>query len=763
MVENPADRLSEAIYRHLTITAPEQVEAAEKVSQDLLHPIVETIPDRGEPVGCDRTVLEMNPAARQVHQAGPVAGMQGVWCRDVLNALPAAVYTTDAAGRITFFNKAAVDFSGRVPEIGSDQWCVTWRLYWPDGRPMAHDECPMARALKEDRPIRGGEAIAERPDGMRVPFMAYPTPLHDASGKLVGAVNMLIDLTSRKESEEEQRRLNETLEQRVEARTQALTEALTQLRESERRFRLLVEGVTDYAIFMLDPGGIITNWNSGAERIKGYRAEEIIGQHFSRFYSPDDQKNGLPQRALTIAARDRRFEAEGWRVRKDGSRFWANVVIDAIHDRADVLIGFAKITRDMTERHAIDEQLRQAQKMEAVGQLTNGVAHDFNNLLATIIPNLELALPQVKDERVLRYLENAMHAAERGGKLTNQLLAFSRRNDLLTEPVDVNHLISETCEMLPRTIGPTITIEMVLDGDLWPAMTEASQLELAILNLAINARDAMPAGGRLTISTMKVTRGDRVRLPHVDPGDYVMISVADTGTGMSEEVRNRAFEPFFTTKEAGKGTGLGLSMVYGFAKQSGGTITIDSEIGDGTTFRIYLPRAQRRLGGAEEEVYQRQRNAGPPSRILLVDDDSAVRTVTATLVRTFGHEVIEAASGEVALDVLERDRRFDLLIVDLAMPNMHGGEFATSAERLIPGVPTLFVTGYTEGHRVREMTEGHILKKPFRQAELAKKLRHILRRAGRRNGHDANRCKQPWSDAGARARAENEVLRSPDQ
>lgn len=700
------------------------------MGQELLHPIVETMRDRGTPA---RTIPE-NLVARQVYQAEPVPGMQGVCCRDVLNALPAAIYTTDAAGRITFFNQAAVDFSGRVPEIGSDHWCVTWRLYWPDGRPMAHDECPMAKALKEDRPIRGGEAIAERPDGKRVPFMAYPTPLHDASGKLVGAVNMLVDLTSHKESEEAQRRLNEMLEQRVEARTRDLTEALTQLRESERRFRLLVEGVMDYAIFMLDPGGIIINWNPGAERIKGYRAEEIIGQHFSRFYTLEDRENGLPHRALTIAARDRRFEAEGWRVRKDGSRFWANVVIDAIHDSAGVLIGFAKITRDMTERRTIDEQLRQAQKMEAVGQLTNGVAHDFNNLLATIIPNLELALPQVKEERVLKYLENAMHAAERGGKLTNQLLAFSRRNDLLSEPVDVNHLISETCEMLPRTIGPAIAIEMVLDGDLWPAMTEASQLELAILNLAINARDAMPAGGRLTISTKKVTRGDRSRLPHVDPGDYVMISVADTGTGMSEEVRNRAFEPFFTTKEAGKGTGLGLSMVYGFARQSGGTITIDSEIGNGTTFRIYLPRARHRLGGTEEAISQSQRNAGPPSRILMVDDDSAVRSVTATLVRTFGHEVIESASGAAALDVLARDRQFDLLIVDLAMPNMHGGQFAASAERLTPGVPTLFVTGFTEGHRGCEMTEGHVLKKPFRQAELAKKLRHMLRRADRSDG-----------------------------
>jgi PAS domain S-box-containing protein len=204
--------------------------------------------------------------------------------RELLDALPAAIYTTDASGRLTFFNQAAVEFSGRTPELGSDRWCVTWRLYWPDGRPMAHDECPMARALKEDRPIRGGEAIAERPDGTRVPFMAYPTPLHDASGRLVGALNMLADLTASKEIEAMRSGLNETLEQRVEERT-------LQLRETERRFRAFVEGVSDYAIYMLDTEGVITDWNAGAERIKGYRADEIIGQHFSVFYSPEGKRN----------------------------------------------------------------------------------------------------------------------------------------------------------------------------------------------------------------------------------------------------------------------------------------------------------------------------------------------------------------------------------------------------------------------------------------------------------------------------------------
>ena len=425
-------------------------------------------------------------------------------------------------------------------------------------------------------------------------------------------MNMSVDLTAHKEAEEALRLLNETLEKRVEERTRQLSDALTQLRESERRFRLFVDGVTDYAIFMLDTKGVITNWNSGAERIKGYQAQEIIGQHFSAFYTSTDRQDGLPQRALMIAAQDRRFEADGWRVRKDGSRFWANVVIDAVYDDSGVLIGFAKVTRDMTVRRAVDEQLRQSQKMEAVGQLTNGVAHDFNNLLATIIPNLELAQFHIKEERVEKYLEEAIRAAERGAQLTNQLLAFSRRQELTTQPVDVNYLISQACEMLPRTIGPTIAIETVLDADSWWAMTEPGQLELAILNLAINARDAMSAGGKLTISSQNLAHGNRTRLPDLIPGDYVIISVADTGTGMSEEVRTRAFEPFFTTKGMGKGTGLGLSMVYGFAKQTGGTITIDSELGQGTTFRIYLPRAPHRSEAAEEAGDQSLYNAGPP-------------------------------------------------------------------------------------------------------------------------------------------------------
>jgi PAS domain S-box-containing protein len=647
--------------------------------------------------------------------------------RELLDALPVAIYTTDAAGRITFFNQAAVAFSGRVPELGTDSWCVTWRLYTPDGEPLPHGECPMALALREDRAIRGIEAVAERPDGTRVPFMPFPTPLHDDRGRMIGAVNMLVDLSEQKAAEEMLRRLNEMLEERVEERTRTAAHTLLQLHDTERRFRLLVQGVTDYAIFMLDPEGIITNWNAGAERIKGYHADEIIGRHFSRFYTAEDRRNGVPYRALQTAARTGKYEAEGWRVRKDGARFWASVVIDAIREEGGALIGFAKVTRDLTERRAVEEQLRQAQKMEAVGQLTGGVAHDFNNLLATIMPNLELALLRGPQRGAIRrYLETAMRAAERGAQLTHQLLAFSRRDEAAIGDVAVDRLIAETCEMLPRTIGPEIAIHSVLDPDTWPARTDAGELGVALLNLAINARDAMPAGGTLTITTRNMATGTTPRIPDLALGDYVAIEVRDTGSGMSETVRRRAFEPFFTTKEVGKGSGLGLSMVYTLVKRSGGTVTIDSEPGLGTAICLYLARARGAGGGTGETGRTEGCEAGPPSRILVVDDDDGVREGTATLVRNLGHEAVEAPTPETGLAILARDHGFDLLIVDLSMPRMQGAAFAAEARRRLPDTPILFVTGHVEADRLADLSAGQLLKKPFRQAELAEQLRRLL-------------------------------------
>jgi PAS domain S-box-containing protein len=640
--------------------------------------------------------------------------------RELLDALPVALYVTDADGRVIFYNEACVEFAGRTPVLGNDYWSVTWRLLNPDGTLLPHDRCPMAIALQGNRAVRGAEAIAERPDGTRVPFLPYPTPLHDAAGRLVGAVNMLVDITERKKAEESLRQLNEMLEQRIEARTGQMTEAYERLRQSERRFRLLVGSVVDYAIFMLDEKGFVANWNAGAERIKGYTSDEIVGQHFSIFYTQEDRAAGVPERVLKAARRDGRYEAESWRVRKGGERFWANVVIDAVRDDHGEIVGYAKVTRDFTERRKTEQALvesermargiintaldafaqwdqggivlewnpqseaifgwereeaigrpiaellipvegraafqaefdrfvaggrttllghrlqmeairrdgaritvelavtalprsdgfafngfirdltdkivaeaalRQALKMEAVGQLTGGIAHDFNNLLAAIIPSLELAKLKLGDNPTSRYLDSALRAAERGASLTRQLLSFARKQELAIERVDVNRLIENICEMLPRTLGPTAQLETLLAGNAGATLTDPNQLELAILNLAINARDAMPDGGVLTISSAAIDAGTAHERWQLIGGDYIMVAVSDTGKGMTDEVRSRAFEPFYTTKGIGKGSGLGLSMVYGFVQQSGGNIAIESKPRQGTTVRLFLPRA----------------------------------------------------------------------------------------------------------------------------------------------------------------------------
>ena len=350
---------------------------------------------------------------------------------------------------------------------------------------------------------------------------------------------------------------------------------------------------------MLDTEGRVANWNAGAERIKGYSAEEIVGSHFSRFYTHEDMANQVPTRALETAAREGKFEAEGWRVRKDGTQFWASVVIDPIKDDQGNLIGYAKVTRDITERKAAQDALQQAQaalfqaqKMEAVGQLTGGVAHDFNNLLMAALGSLELLRKRLPDDpKLLRLLDNAVQAAQRGAGLTQRMLAFARRQDLNSTSVDVPDLVRGMTDLLRRTIGPTIQVETHFPLGLAPALVDANQLELALLNLVVNARDAMPEGGTITVSGREAV-GESYGSGLAAERRYVCLSVTDTGQGMDQSTLARAMEPFFTTKGVGKGTGLGLSMIHGLAEQSGGRLILDSKEGVGTTAEIWLPVAE---------------------------------------------------------------------------------------------------------------------------------------------------------------------------
>jgi PAS domain S-box-containing protein len=517
--------------------------------------------------------------------------------------------------------------------------------------------------------------------------------------------------------------------------------------EDSRRLQLLIDGVVDYAIYTIDLEGNVVSWNSGAQRLKGYSAEEIIGRPFGTFFPPEDQERNLPGRALTTAAQEGRFESEGWRVRKDGSRFWALAVLDAIRDETGELIGFAKVTRDMTERMKAQEDLKQAQerlalaqRMEAVGQLSGGIAHDFNNLLMIILGNLETAEQAAKSlagptlQRLQRALANIGRGAQRASALTSRLLAFSRRQPLDPKPLDVNRFVTNIVEFIQRTLGEGVKVEAVGAAGLWPIEVDQAQLETAIVNLAINARDAMPDGGQLTIeATNTFIDGDYARKnPEISPGQYVAICVTDTGQGMTEEVASRAFEPFFTTKEIGQGTGLGLSQVYGFVKQSKGHVKIYSELGQGTTVKIYLPRLS---GGAEleSETVDPERladTAEAGDAILVVEDDFLVRSYIVETLRDLGYYVIAAADAVGALGFLDQPGiRIDLMITDVVMTGMNGRELAERAKTVRPTLKILYMTGYSRNaiiHQGRIDAGVELIQKPVGKAELSFRIRNLL-------------------------------------
>jgi CheY-like chemotaxis protein len=378
----------------------------------------------------------------------------------------------------------------------------------------------------------------------------------------------------------------------------------------------------------------------------------------------------------------------------------------------------------------MEERLRQSQKMEAVGQLTGGIAHDFNNLLTAIIGNLELLAPRIAgDARAASYLGGAQRAAENGARLTQQLLAFSRRQHLQAQAVNLNNVIAGMQDLLSRTIGTNIRVHTNLTSELWPALVDPTQIEIAVLNLAINARDAMPLGGSLTIDTRNLQSGIDPIPSEIGDRDCIRISVRDTGTGMTEEVLRSAIEPFFTTKEVGKGSGLGLSQVYGMVRQSRGALQIESRPGAGTVVHLYLPKAEEEksaLSGSRTG----QQGAEAGGRILVVDDDAAVREVTVQMLRQIGYGVTEADNGRGALDALARGEIYDLMLIDIAMPGLSGIETVRRARERWPGLRALYVSGYADLSGAEQLTgEDPLIKKPFRLAELRTEVRRAIRRS----------------------------------
>ncbi|UPG87448.1 response regulator [Luteibacter aegosomatis] len=500
---------------------------------------------------------------------------------------------------------------------------------------------------------------------------------------------------------------------------------------SETQFRILVQGVADYAVYMLDPEGHVATWNSGAERIKGYLPDEIIGSHFSAFYTEEDRLAGIPHRNLSIAAEIGRAEDEGWRLRKDGSRFWAHVVIDRILDDDGALLGFAKVTRDVTEKRAAEQQLEearealfQAQKMEAIGQLTGGMAHDFNNLLMAVQGTLELLRDRLpEDSRTQSIFQTAMAGIERGASLTQRMLAFARRQELKPTAVDLPALIHGMREMTRTTLGSRVEVTTRFPLSLGRALVDPHQLELALLNLLVNARDAMPNGGHIEISAQSQIL-DGKHASGLAPGRYIRLSVADDGEGMSSETLARATDPFFTTKGVGKGTGLGLSMVHGLAEQSNGRLMVESTLGQGTVVSLLLPAAgdaydteTARPSGAAADL--RPPEYGRSLKILAVDDDALVRDTLCAMLEDMGHVVVAAESGSHALVAFEAPGKFDLLLTDFSMPGMTGAELAEALRRLQPTLPIVVASGYAEALSSPESAGITRLAKPFNRSMLA--------------------------------------------
>jgi PAS domain S-box-containing protein len=491
--------------------------------------------------------------------------------------------------------------------------------------------------------------------------------------------------------------------------------------ESERSFRLLVEGVADYALYMLDPRGRVTSWNIGGQRIKGYLPEEIVGQHFSRFYTPADQSAGRPARALKIAEEQGRYEEEGWRVRKDGSFFWASVVIDSIKEN-NRLIGFAKITRDITERREatlklerMQKQLAESQKLDALGQLTGGVAHDFNNLLMVIGGSAQVLKKYADDEKSQRAVQALESATRRGAALTSQLLTFARRQNVNPQVIHLRERIDAVRDVLNTGVGGAVHLAIDVNHDVWPIKVDISELETALVNLTINARDAMPDGGAIRISAENVSLNDEA-----NKGDFVVIRVSDTGAGIPPDVVQKVFDPFFTTKPVGKGTGLGLSQVHGFAYQAGGLVALCSELGKGTTVTISLPRD---TAGILSDNSCPSPSSGSGT-VLLVEDNPDVATASIGLLEQLGYAVRWVSDAEAALTEIERDG-IDVVFSDIVMPGkMDGLALAQTIRGKYPRIPILLATGYSD--TLRKTSLGfQILRKPYEIHELSQALSKV--------------------------------------
>jgi PAS domain S-box-containing protein len=606
-----------------------------------------------------------------------------------------AIYMLTPEGMVASWNAGAERFKGySANEIIGQHFS---RFYTLEDQAAQTPQRALQTALTEGKFEDDGWRV--RKDGSLFRASVVLDPVFGADGELLGFTKITRDISEQFRAREE-------------------------LHASEEQFRLLVQSVTDYAIYMLSPDGIITNWNEGAKRIKRLSLEDVEGTHFSRFYTEEERVNRLPEQALRIAREEGRFEREGLRVRGDGTTFWAHVVIDPVFDSRGTSLGFAKITRDVTERReaslALDrtrEALHQAQKLEAIGKLTGGIAHDFNNLLSVIINGIDLLRTTPSPTQQRKIIDSMERAAQRGSSLTSQLLAFARQQPLEVQSHDVNRVISSFEAVLRRAI-PSSAKFKIKKAPVGRVLTDISQFESALLNLVINARDSLGEHGQITVETAEIIVGDG-ELEHIPEGKYTVVTVADDGHGMAPEVQARAMEPFFTTKPVGKGTGLGLSQVYGLMQQTGGFLDIHSDVGQGTRISMYF------LAQTTADVSAHP-DSQPMEKVLVVDDQPDVLDMAVTLFSNLGYDPLAANSGTEALNLLKQNQDIKVLFSDVVMPGMDGVALARAARVLMPHLKVVLASGYMSGS-LREkfgetLNDFEVIAKPYRLPDLIKRL-----------------------------------------
>lgn len=668
--------------------------------------------------------------------------------RAIVNEAPLGVYLVDGDFRIREVNPTALSASGNMTDMIGRDFDEVIHVLWP--KAYADEMVERFRhTLDSGEPYIVPERIEERRDLGVTQYYQWQISRVPLPEGRYGVVCYFRDIS-------------------------AQVFARKAVAESEERFRFMAEAMPQ-KIFTATPSGNVDYINEQWMEFTGLSFEQIKSRGWTQFIHPDDVEENVrlwrhsveTGQPFQFMHRFRRADgAYRWHLSRahamrdaDGKVImWIGSDTDvheqkkseeAYHELSDALERKVEertraLEAEIRERQKAEATLQQAQKLEAIGQLTGGVAHDFNNVLTAVLGNLELALRHASDPAVERFLQNAQHAAERGARLTDHLLSFARKQPLRWEPCDLNRLIASFKDLLARTIGPTVDVRLALADDLWTVIADGTQFEMALLNLALNARDAMPNGGTLVIATTNVAAGSLELPSDLAPGDYACVAVRDTGTGMSEEVAAKAFEPFYTTKEVGKGTGLGLSQVYGFSKQLGGTVALSSEVGAGTSVSFFLPRAPEPgavASPARVLLAEPLPNVQPNgARVLVIDDDPDVRDVTADALRALGFDVVVAESARRGLELLGNGAPVDLAVVDFSMPEMNGIEFIRRARISRPNLPCLLVAGYEYVSKLGDASSGGttILRKPYRMHELAATIDHLLAQVEGQEGTDAD-------------------------